>query len=223
MKKFLSSKIFLVIVFFIAGIAVTLAVQKAGLKKSASMQIENTGKDFKDPYFSQFDDLMKKFSNPAQKGHFFDNYFNDDFFNRSDDPFQKMDQFRQKMSEQFKDLEKSFHHDSFDNKFKRWFKNRFGGGNASDITTREDDRFVYYELNTGNLSPQNLKIDIKDNMVKITGKTIRTKENKENGVKSSSQYYSSFYRVLPVPGGTNADKAKVNVKNHKIIIKFPKT
>ncbi len=223
MKQFLSSKIFLIVIFFIAGIAVTLAVQKASLNISASRQVENTGKDFKGPYFSQFDDLMKKFSNPDQTGHFFDNYFNDDFFNRFNDPFQKMDQFRKKMSEHFKEMKKSFYHDSFDNKFKRWFKNRFGGGSASDITTREDDRFVYYELNTGKFSPQNLKIDIKDNRVKITGQTTRTKENKENSDKSFSQYYSSFYRVLPVPGGTKADEAKVDMKNHKIIIKFPKT
>ena len=223
MKNFLSSKTFLAILFFVAGIVVTLTIQKAGFNQSGSGKIENIERDFEDRYFPRFDDLMKKFSNPDQTGHFFDEFFNDEFFSRYDDPFQEMDRLRKKMSEHFKDLEKSFFHDSFDNKFKRWFKNRFGGGNASDITTREDDKFIYYELNMGNFSPQNMKIDIKDNMVKITGRITRTRENKENNTMSRSRYVSKFYRMFPVPKGTNADRAKIDVKGNRIIIKFPKT
>jgi hypothetical protein len=48
------------------------------------------------------------------------------------------------------------------------------------------------------------------------------KEAKKNEMKSGSQHDSVFNRMFPVPKGADGSNAKINLKGHKIVIKFPK-
>ena len=74
----------------------------------------------------------------------FDRFFNDDFFGRSGDPFKEMQRMREGMLKQFNQEEGGGLFDS-------WYKRKFGGGNAADISQRSEkseklDRLITFSV-----------------------------------------------------------------------------
>lgn len=142
----------------------------------------------------------------------FDQFYNESIFNPSFDPFESMRQMRERMEKQFEEPY------SGGNVFDAWFKKRFGGGTAEEITKKEDKDFIYYELKINGIDQEKVTVNVEGGQVNIHGET-ETK-NESNGLNSFSR--STFSRSFPTP--TNVDPVKVQIEQekNKIIIKFPK-
>ena len=160
-----------------------------------------------DQFFSKQEEIMKHFEEQNKEmDKLLDSYFNDDFFGHSKDPFQQMNQMRQR-----------FNPGAGPDMFDDWFGRRFGG-NLAEIKTYEDKDNVFYELTIENLDEKSIDIKIENNMVQISGGSTAAKQAQN----SNLQMESRFSRSLPVPPGTDADKVSVESKNKKILLKFPK-
>jgi HSP20 family molecular chaperone IbpA len=143
----------------------------------------------------------------------FDDIFNHDFFKQSRDPFKEMDRMQNEIMKNFgpsKNDEDSFGH---------WFKQSFGGGAPADFKMSEDDRFVYYEIDAGEATPEKVDVEVHDRQVTVKGEMKKKEENSN----SASFYGSTFVRSFPAPENVDADHFKLEQKGNKIIIKFPKT
>ena len=142
---------------------------------------------------------------------FYDQFFNDDFFGRSKDPFAEMQRMQKQMLSQFGDQ-------NLEGPFNNWYQKRFGGGHVGDFSQREDDDFIYYDIDTDKKKPEELKVDVKNGQVTVSGKF----EEKSDSANSNSFYSSSFTRSFPAPQNTDAEKFKIEQADGKVIIKFPK-
>lgn len=193
MKNFLSNRIILAVLFFAIGGATDLALNKYIYKKSKAAHD-----------MSDVSEIEKSHS-------FFDNFYNDDFFGQSKNPFEEMRRMQSQMFKHFR--EESNFQDYFDN----WYKNKFGGEMA-EIKQTEDENYIYYDLDLKDQAPKDIKVEVKDHQIYISAETEIRSEDK-NSVTSSS---SSFRRSLPAPLGVDANKYQIEQQDKKIRIKFPK-
>lgn len=187
MKYFIKSKPVIAIFFFIIGVAITSAYWKQ--KPFRNMHTE-----------AQF--------GPSFNSSFFDGLFNDDFFGKSKNPFAEMQRMQRQMLKEFNEP------DVFQNSFNNWYKNKFGGGNIYELTQREDENFIYYEIQLEGLHPQKVDVDVKDGQVFISGSAEATTKD--------SLVESTFQRSFPVPPNVDANKLTMEQQESKMIIKFPK-
>lgn len=200
-KKIIFHKAAIGLIFFVIGIGATLFFQNFEFK--AKQQ-----KDPIDTLFSQKRGLDKTF----------DRVFDDDFFSSSGDPFSQMKKMRKNMLKRFE----SFEDDSGSGLFDSWFKKRFGGGQPGDIQTREDDKFVYYDVFVKGLSKEKVDIRVEDGQITVSG-TVRNESNDESEGTASSFFSSStFHRSFPVPPNVDSGKVQMEQQGDKIVVKFPK-
>lgn len=146
----------------------------------------------------------------------FDDQFGGDFF-RQNDPFEEMRKFREHLGQDFlaPDQDQFFLKDPFD----RWFGKRFGGGTAEDISKREDDNYVYFDIKVDDLNSTSVQTKVENGYINIEGKT--SKKSKTDN--SESTFESSFHRIFPLPGNVDSSKMETTTEGGKIVLKFPKT
>lgn len=138
----------------------------------------------------------------------FDDVFNNNFFQQGD-PFEEMRRFR-------REINKHFHHDEEEIfPFDSWFSGKFGGGSIKDIKKREDENFLYYDVDLPGLAGASLKTDVTDGYLTITGEI-----NKSNG--NNSHYRSTFRRTFPLPDNIDIDKMEIDSQKDRVTLKFPK-
>ncbi|MEZ4815082.1 MAG: Hsp20/alpha crystallin family protein [Bdellovibrionota bacterium] len=190
MKNILNNRLFIVLLSFALG-AGSLFLYQQYISPKHKLESNFTNKNI-DPLFDQF--------------------YNDDLFNKSFDPFESMRQMRDKMEKQFQTPNEG--RGIFDS----WFQKRFGGGSAEEITQREDDQFVYYELKVMGLDQEKVRVSVSDGQLSISGKV----EKKTEADGSANYFSSSFHRSFPVPAGVDSTKVQMEQEKDKIIIKFPK-
>ena len=73
------------------------------------------------------------------------------------------------------------------------------------------------------LSKEDLKIDLTDSMVTISGEKKKEDEVKEEAYTYSERSYGAFSRSLQLPCAVKADKVKATFKNGILEVKLPKT
>lgn len=143
--------------------------------------------------------------------NFFDKFFNEDFFKRSRDPFAEMKRMEKEMFDQFGSPSLG------QNSFQNWYQRKFGG-DVAEMKQREDDQFVYYEVELKGQQPKKFDVKVKDGQVNISA-SAETVDEKPNTRTYAS---TSFQRSFPVPQNVDANKYEVNQSEGKIVIKFPK-
>ena len=140
--------------------------------------------------------------------------------NTEDDPFRDMDNVR-KMFKRFFDDPSSEEHKLFDNLFNELYWKQFGGS-VGEIKKREDDKFVYYEVEIEGMDENAVNIKVEEGRIYITGKVRIEKKSESKNVKSSRKYISNFSRTIPVPDYVDPDRVQTETKENMIILKFPK-
>lgn len=155
--------------------------------------------------------LQTSFASIKPMDPFFDRFFNDDFFGRSRDPFEEMRRMREGMIKQFEQ-------DEGGGLFDSWYKKKFGGGNAGDITRREDDHFVYYDIAVDGLRQEKVNVKVENGQLTISGQV----EKKSEEGNSGSYFKSSFQRSFPVPSNVDSGKFQLEQGKEKLVVKFPK-
>jgi HSP20 family molecular chaperone IbpA len=138
-----------------------------------------------------------------------DNQFNDFFKDKilgQSDPFEEMRKMRQQMEK------------NMTGPFDSWFSHKFGGGSVNDITQREDDKFVYYDVKVPDVNSTSIKTKVENGYITITG----TVEKKNESSQGESFYKSSFNRTFPLPDHVDENKMQMSSENNEIVLKFPK-
>lgn len=110
----------------------------------------------------------------------------------------------------------------FDNSF---FDNNSFGGMTSDglkVEEHEDDEFKYVEVIADGIDKNSININISDGMISISGEIRKTDDNQSANSRSMSSFISSFNRSFNIPHGVNEENVKIDTRDNKIIIKFPK-
>ena len=79
----------------------------------------------------------------------------DDFFGHGD-PFEEMRKIRQQM-------------ESRTQNFDSWFSGKFGGGSVYDISQKEDEDAVYYEIQIDDLQTTSVNAKVEMGHITITG------------------------------------------------------
>ncbi len=85
---------------------------------------------------------------------------------------------------------------------------------------RKGDQYIV-EINTTNIDKSSLKLNIKNGMISISGKTRIDKKNEGSGSQSFMQYESSFSQSFPVPDGADEEKVDIKTEENKMILSFP--
>ena len=67
-----------------------------------------------------------------------------------------------------------------------------------------------------------LEIEIKDGMVRVSGKVVKEERVERNGVRTQSSYLSQFSLAEGIPEGADEDAAKTEQVGQSIRISFPK-
>lgn len=191
------------------------------LKLSSSSRVKMSGEH--PAYHSRediFDEIFKKQDGIRSQ---FDNLFNDDFFSQGD-PFDQMRKMREQMEKHIGSLVRP-PRSSWSNPFDSWFSEKFGG-TVNDISKREDDDFVYYDIKVENLNSTSIQTKIENGYITITGitetKSDTSDEKNKNGSSAQSVYKSAFERTFPLPEKVDASKMQMTAEKNKIVLRFQK-
>lgn len=149
---------------------------------------------------------------------FYDNFFDDEFFRQNLAPFKQMEKIRKEMDKLFKE---STLDPSTDTIFDNWFANKFGG-ELGDIEQKEDAKHVSYYIHVPGLEKENINVDVKDEMVNISGKMKEVKEKRKSDAIEKSTFSQRFERQFPVPPNVDSSKVDFKVEGENLIIQFPK-
>ncbi len=188
------------------------------VKREARSSVRNLekgseNKESLSPEISQKDIPRKRLD------RFFDDTFDNDFFDPHFSPFKQMEKMRENMDKLF---EQHFGGRDHSQLFDSWFNDKYGGS-VFDIEQEEDDKHVYYKIRLEGVDQNNLKIEVEDGMLNISGDIVETREEASRGTISKSNFRQHFYRSFPVPANVDADKVQFETKEDIIIVKFPKS
>lgn len=214
MKPYLKNMVIPVTSAIVGGVTVV-----AALKLSPELRSKLEGPTSNKQAESQeqiYDNIIEE-----QKGirRHFDNLFDDDFFGQSD-PFTEMKKMREHMEKRTEEF------GGMSNLFDSWFTDKFGGGSVSDISKREDEKYVYYDIRVDDVKTTSINTKVENGYITITGrqekKTGSTDEGDDSYSISESYLKSTFNRTFPIPENVDANKMEMLSEKDKIVLKFPK-
>ena len=71
------------------------------------------------------------------------------------------------------------------------------------------------------MTKDDVKVESTDEGIVIQGEKRRETETNEGGYQRSERTYGRFYRLIPLPEGAQADKAKADFKNGVLEVRVP--
>jgi HSP20 family molecular chaperone IbpA len=167
-----------------------------------------------------YDDIWNKQNGILNQ---FDSIFNDDVFDRNN-PFEEMRKMRDQMEKRMQLMANKDHHVA--NPFDSWFSGKFGGGSVDDITQREDEKFVYYDIKVADLNSTSINTKVENGYLTINGTIEKRSEAPDEPVAgksvATSYFKSSFNRVFPVPENVDSTKMEMSSEKDKVVVRFPK-
>jgi len=166
---------------------------------------------------SIYDDILKRQEGIHNK---FDSLFDDEFFNHND-PFQEMKSMRKEMEKHMEQFGSGGHGSKY-NPFDTWFSEKFGGGSVNDISKREDDDFVYYDIQVSDLDSTTINTKVENGYIIITGSVEKKSSPSDEDDTTQGIFRSTFKREFPLPDHVDQNKMETLYDKNKIILKFPK-
>lgn len=94
---------------------------------------------------------------------------------------------------------------------------------APAVDLYEGDDEVVIKVEVPGMDKGDLKVDLTDSMLTISGEKKKEENIKEEAYTYSERSYGSFSRSLNLPCAVKSDKAKANFKNGILEVKLPKT
>jgi HSP20 family protein len=90
-----------------------------------------------------------------------------------------------------------------------------------DVSESEDGLQVKVDL--PGIKPDDVEISVSDGRMTIQGERKEEKETKDKSYRRVERSYGSFYRVLDLPPGTDADNVSAAAEDGVITITVPKS
>lgn len=116
------------------------------------------------------------------------------------------------------------------------FERRFGGymptenreaSNVSSfspaVNTREDDKAYYIHADLPGVAKEDINIDLKDNVITISGERKHKEEVKEKDYYKLESFYGKFQRSFTLPEDADSDAINASSENGVLSIVIPKT
>ena len=213
------SKPFIASIFLLAGIGGTLLTQSFAHNiddnsyKKGSVQDQQI--KMLQAWQKEVNEWMK---NSHTKQMDSSDKFFDDFYSNSFDPFSDMNNIHKRMRERFSNFDKLFNN-NFDG-FKR--PNYSSSSSRTSISQKEDDKFVYYQLNSKGFDKDDISIKIKDKILSFAAKKLENRTTEDKCSKSISKMGSNFLYSFSVPRNVDLDNPEITKENGKMIVKFKK-
>ena len=171
--------------------------------------------------------LMDNYKRQQQQDFtLFDQFFNDKFFSRHNDPFTEID----RLHKQMKNLMNNNYQSTFNHSWDNWFNQKFSfnsnTANQSGIKIKMDEKNHFYlvTIQVPNLKNNQINVEIKQRHISIEGQFTEVKEKKNNfgDVISKSEMHHSISKMIPIPIDANYQTASIENKTDTIIVKLLK-
>jgi HSP20 family protein len=94
---------------------------------------------------------------------------------------------------------------------------------APVIEVRERNNHLEIAAELPGLNKNDVRIECTDEGIVIEGERKRETESTEGGIHRSERSYGSFYRLVPLPEGADAEKAKAEFKDGVLRVSVPLT
>jgi HSP20 family protein len=117
----------------------------------------------------------------------------------------------------------------FSEEMDRIFNEGFGTGRTSEernmwmpaVEVHEHNGNVEISAELPGIDKQDVKVECTEEGLIIEGEKRREKESDEGGYHHSERSYGHFYRMIPLPDGSNTENAKAEFKNGVLHVRIP--
>jgi HSP20 family protein len=89
------------------------------------------------------------------------------------------------------------------------------------VEVRERDNNLEITAELPGLTKDDVKVECTDEGIVLEGEKRRESESEEGGIHRSERTYGRFYRMIPLPEGTDVSKVKAEFKNGVLQIQAP--
>jgi HSP20 family protein len=90
------------------------------------------------------------------------------------------------------------------------------------VDVKETDNQIFIHAEVPGVKKENLKIELKDNVLTISGERKQEKKEQNEKYQRIERSYGNFLRSFAVPPGLKEDQIKANFADGVLEIKFPK-
>ncbi len=90
------------------------------------------------------------------------------------------------------------------------------------VNTRETDDAYYIEVDLPGVKKEDINIDVKDNVLTISGERKIEEERKEDDFYRVESVYGTFERSFTLPEDVDVDKIEAEAKDGVLTVKIPK-
>jgi HSP20 family protein len=91
------------------------------------------------------------------------------------------------------------------------------------IDVSEDDREVKIVAELPGMDEKDVNVELENNLLILRGEKKDEREEKEGAWHRVECSYGSFRRLVPLPAGIDADKARAKFKKGRLSVAIPKT
>jgi HSP20 family protein len=104
-----------------------------------------------------------------------------------------------------------------------WGRGEFAeqGGWMPPVEVRERDNNLVVAAELPGINKDDVKVEVTPEGLVIQGERRREHEEKRHGWYRSERSYGQFYRVVPLPEGIDAEKAKAQFKDGVLQVEIP--
>jgi HSP20 family protein len=97
------------------------------------------------------------------------------------------------------------------------------GGASIPLDMYEEGNTIVVKATIPGIKPEDLKVEIRNDMLTISGETREETEKKEATYHMREQRYGKYERMVALPAAVLADKAEAVFENGMLTLKLPKT
>jgi HSP20 family protein len=95
-------------------------------------------------------------------------------------------------------------------------------GFAPVVNTREDDKAYHVEADLPGVEKEDIKVDVKDNVLTISGERKHKEEVKREDYYKLESSYGKFERSFTLPKGVDADHIEAKTEKGVLAVTIPK-
>ncbi|CDO73921.1 hypothetical protein BN946_scf185016.g78 [Trametes cinnabarina] len=92
-----------------------------------------------------------------------------------------------------------------------------------DVHEDKEKNLVTATFELPGMNKQNVNIDLRDNVLTVSGESKNESEKKENGYVVRERRFGRFARSLPVPQGVKPKEIKASMDNGVLTVTFPRS
>ncbi|OSD03653.1 HSP20-like chaperone [Trametes coccinea BRFM310] len=92
-----------------------------------------------------------------------------------------------------------------------------------DLHEDQEKNLVTATFELPGLTKENVQIDVKDNVLSVSGESTLSSERDEKGYTVRERRFGKFSRSLPLPQGIKPEEIKASMNNGVLTVTFPRT